>query len=611
MDSRRLFGITIPVLVIFGVATTAFPAEYFVAPHGDDANPGTEEHPFRTLTKAQRAVRGVGGSAPGDIVVNLAAGCYRLSEPLLFTEADSGRRGAKVIYRSKEGPGKARLLGSMPLAGWREHRDGIWKIGLPQGMRFHTLYENGRRAWKARFPNHEHQPDFPTARGRYLVTEDGTPKRYSKTGEKPPEGPGWLRYPADEAIPLPSGQKALLLIFTGGKCDWMRHVYPVKSIDPNTRKLVFRARSLPFGVGRGARFFLEDDLAFLDAPGEFFLDEASSTLYYRPRAPGHPDTLGIAAPRVTRLVQIQGKSRDQCAEHLCFEGLSFEETDGFPKGWWGTGYGRDDGALLWMSNTRKVEVRDCHLNNSGRNGLMMIGHNQENLVSGCHIEHTGVNGVTLCNRFAAPDGQGPTQDRCEHNRVHNCRIHNVGEIHTYAACVNLFNVSHNEIRHCELHDSVRYAVTLRGNTGRQYGPPVWTPMPGTKGNHIHHLRVERCGQDGGDMGALHCANLNNPDGGCVNIFEQITVTDTRAVASVKDHAADGIFLDWPKMSMDQVFRNVQIIRPKGLQLRSHGRDNGASAQTENVSWKGGFREELMDRERIGLTEEFPVEYRRN
>ena len=172
----------------------------------------------------------------------------------------------------------------------------------------------------------------------------------------------------------------------------------------------------------------------------------------------------------------------------------------------------------------------------------------------------------------------------------------------------MFNVSHNEVSHCELHDSVRYAVTLRGNTGEQYGPPVWTAQPGTKGNRMHHLRIYGCGQDGGDMGALHCANLNNPDGDCVNTFEQITVADTRAIPSMKDIGPDGIFLDWPKMAMSQIFRHVHIVRCQGFQIRSNHPENAASAQTENVSWKVGFREELMDYESIGLTDEFPAEY---
>ena len=75
---------------------------------------------------------------------------------------------------------------------------------------------------------------------------------------------------------------------------------------------------------------------------------------------------------------------------------------------------------------------------------MMIGHNTDNLVTGCWIEHMGVNGVTLSNRFAGPDKSSRTEDRCERNRVMNCRIHDVGEIHCYASCVNAFNVSDNE-----------------------------------------------------------------------------------------------------------------------------------------------------------------------
>lgn len=575
--------------------------QFHVSPTGDDGAPGTPEAPFQSLYRAQEAAREAAPGMSADVVVNLAPGDYRLERTLEFTEADSGRNGHRVVYRGAGGLGQARLLGSVPLVGWKEHRDGIWKIDLPEGMVFDTLYENGRRAWKARFPNYEHHADMPTARGRYLVSEDGSPA--SEEGETT----GWLIYRPEDAPPVTSVAKMKMLLFAEGKCDWMRTVRAVKSIDPETRRVTIDGRFW-MGVKAHARFFLEDAPGFLDAPGEFFVDEAEHVLYYKPLADGHPDALGIAAPRLARLIQIQGKSRDQPAENLTLEGLTLGETDGSSMAWWSTQYGRQDGALVWMSNAAGIEVRRCRLARGGRNGLMMIGHNVGNLVTECRIEHMGVNGVTLSNRFSSPGGKIATEDRCEHNRVHDCRIHDVGEIHTYAACVNLFNVSHNEVSHCEMHDSVRYAVTLRGNTGEQYGPPVWVNLPGTKGNHVHHLRIYRCGQDGGDMGALHCANLNNPGGDCVNTFEQITVADTRAIPSMKDIGCDGIFLDWPKMSMDQVFRHVHIIRCQGLPIRSHGPDNGASAQTENVSWKPGFREALMDYDRIGLTDEFPAEF---
>jgi len=593
---------------LLAVATfvSAGPVERYVAPDGADTNPGTVDQPFRTVYRAQEAVRRAVERMDGDIVVNIAPGEYRLDRPLEFTEADSGRNGFRVVYRSDGGPGKARLLGSVPLKGWTEHRDGIWKIDLPDGALFHTLYENGRRVHKARFPDYEYLPQLPTALGRYLATVDGSPKQSDKVHARS-ELPGWLAYRPEDVPPVTTVTKMRIHIFAGGKCDWVREIHPVTSIDPQARRLTFGVE--PYhGVGVGARFFLEDELGLLDVPGEFFVDQTAGKLYYMPLGKGHPDTLAISYPVLSRMIQLKGSSREQCVEQLVLDGLALEESDNAPPlpQWAYTGH--RDAALVWMNNTSRVEIRNCHLKNSGRHGIMMIGHNTENLVTGCWIEHMGVNGVSFCNRFLAPNGTDPTQDRCELNRVHNTWISHVGELHTYAECVTVFNVSNNEVSHCQLDNSVRYAITLRGNTGPQYGPSVLTNHPPTKGNRFHHIRVERCGQDGGDMGALHGANLNIPDGDAINTFEQITVADCRTVSSVKDIGPDGIFLDWPKMCMHQVFRNIHIVRPQGRQLRSHGPDNGASALTENVSWERDFDESLMEYNEIGLRPDFPKEY---
>jgi len=589
-------------LLAVGSLVSATPVELYVALNGADTNPGTIEKPFRTLYRAQEAVRRAVEGMDGNVVVNLAPGEYRLDRTLEFSEVDSGRNGFRVVYRSAAGPGKARVLGSVPLVGWQEYRDGIWKIDVPEAVAFHTLYENGKRAWKARFPNYEHYPDMPTARGRYLVSVEGSP-----TSEKG-ETTGWLVYRAEDRPPVTSPTTMDILLFAEGKCDWMRTLRKVVSIDPDTCRITVAGRFWR-GVKARARFFLENELGFLDAPGEFYLDKPGHTLYYKPMDERHPDTLGIAAPVLGRLLQLKGPSREQCVENLSIEGLMLAETDDSPHvGWWATQYGRNDGALVWMGNTRNIEIRNCHLKNSGRSGIMMIGHNTDNLVTGCWIEHMGVNGVTLSNRLLGPDKTNATEDRCERNRVLNCRIHDVGEIHCYAACANAFNVSDNEVAHCELFNSVRYAVTVRGNTGAQHGPMVWTQHPFCRGNRFHHLRVYRCGQDSGDMGALHGANLNIPDGDAINTFEQITVADCRAIPSMQDIGPDGIFLDWPRMCMHQVFRNVHIVRPQGRQLRSHGPDNGASAQTENVSWEPDFDKSRMEYDAIGLRPDFPKEY---
>jgi len=593
---------TLLTLLMLVVTGSLFSADHFlfVSPKGNDRAQGTQWAPFRTLHRAQEAARELAREMRGNIVVNLAPGDYRLDKTLTFTEADSGRNGFRVIYRSAAGPGKARLLGSVPLTGWKLWRDGIWKIELPPKTVFHTLYENGQRVHKARFPDLERDPEFPTALGRYLVTAGGTPVESAKNLGQSKE-PGWLTYRPEDAPPVVTITKMRIHIFGGGKRDWVRQVLPVASIDPQARRLEIKGTVFG-GVGAGARFFLEDELGFLNAPGEFFVDEEAHTLYYKPLGKAHPDKLGISYPVLNRMIELRGKSREECVENLALDGLALEETDNSPPLALWADAGHRDGALIWLNNTTRIEIRNCHLKNGGRSGITMIGHNTSNLVIGCWIEHMGLNGVSLCNRFSA------TLDRCEHNRIHNTRISYVGELHCYAECVTIFNVSSNEVDHCELDNSVRYAITLRGNTGPQYAPPITTTHPPTKGNWFHHIRVSRCGQDSGDMGALHTAGLNNPGGGSVNTFEQIVVTDTRAIASMKDWPPDGIFIDWPKMSMDQIFRDIQILRSQGKQLRSNGKDNEASAVTENVSWKPGFREDRMDYESIGLTAEFPAEY---
>lgn len=605
---------TFLIRIALGIQTPKA-TDFFVSPTGSDDAPGTAAAPFRTLPRAQRAAREARRQAADrPVAVRLAPGIYRLEKTLDFGPQDSGREGAKVVYRSEAGPGKARVLGSRVLVGWQPHRDGIWRVRVPAGLRFHTLYENGRRVWKARFPNHEFLADFPTARGRYLRSADGCRKLQPGQGKL---GDAWLIYAEQDVPPVLGGPQLRVAIFDCGKCDWMRCIYRVCRIDPQTRRITFAVDESPYGqlanesfrVLGDARYFLEDDLGLLDVPGEFFLDDKASTLYYKPLGKGHPDSLNITAPVVDTLVRVQGAGRETCASHLRFEGLSFEETNDFPRTWWNCDYGRTDAALVWLRNCRRVEIQDCRLVNGGRSGVMFIGHNEENRVEGCEIAHMGVNGVTLSNRFLADDGRSPTADCCRANCVVNCRIHDIGEIHCYASCVNVFNASDNEVGHCELYNSVRYAVTLRGNTNAQFVKPhTFINLPKCKGNRFHHLNIHHCGQDSGDMGAVHAANLNIPGGDAVNTFDQVVVADMRACPSMHDLPPDGIFLDWPSKSMHQVFRNFQVLRVPGKQLRSHKPENGDSAVTDNVSWKPGFRESAMDYARIGLTEGFPAAY---
>src|SRR5205814_5879597 len=97
-------------LLAAGAATLGLPAHaatpvtFFVSPTGSDNNSGTGAgSPFKTLTKAQSAVRAVDKSTSGPITVTLAGGVYRLSSTLTFTAVDSGGAAGNIWWTAASG----------------------------------------------------------------------------------------------------------------------------------------------------------------------------------------------------------------------------------------------------------------------------------------------------------------------------------------------------------------------------------------------------------------------------------------------------------------------------------------------------------------------------
>ena len=90
---------------------TAMP-DIYVAPNGDDANPGTPDKPLATLEGARIKVRQFKAANPGKpVIVEFATGTYRFDKTVSFTKEDSGSDGAPVVYRGVYG-GETRFTGS-------------------------------------------------------------------------------------------------------------------------------------------------------------------------------------------------------------------------------------------------------------------------------------------------------------------------------------------------------------------------------------------------------------------------------------------------------------------------------------------------------------------
>jgi len=296
----------------------AIQGDVFVSPSGDDADPGTQSAPVKTLQRAQALVRGLNGNQSADVTVVLADGFYRLSSPLTLGAADSGTNGHNVIWTADTGA-RPVLAGSAQITDWSRMSASspIWVAQAPAGLRTRQLYVNGTRATRA----HGARPNDLTGRNSTGYSGGG-----STLG-------GWRN---------PSGAKPHLeFVYRGGLGAWTEPRCPVASISGAAVTMAQPCwenstnRACCFADGRAYNLVgrqgiteqptdVENAFQFLSAstPGQWFLDEGDSKLYYVPRSGETMSTADVEAPALQKLVDGNGTASAP-VHNIVFNGIQF------------------------------------------------------------------------------------------------------------------------------------------------------------------------------------------------------------------------------------------------------------------------------------------------
>lgn len=305
---------------------------YFVSPKGSDNNPGNKERPFKTLEKAKTVVRSNPKTEP--TTVYLRAGTYRLSQPLTFTEEDSGQPGAKVRWQNypEDKAGTAILSGGRTLTGWKKNKDGTYQANA-QGLNFRQLYINGKRMIRARTPN---EGNYFRVKADPSVPQNSPRAVYSSYNVK--EKQIGLSCSDLKGIPIGSEQVTQhpwtqsRLRLENYKCINKASDFAWASYRQPERNILFDK------VGdathyNGQPYHWEGSKVFLDSPGEWFLDKSKNIVYYRP-FPGEKITQA-QVPVLETLLEVKGSNVDYGGSNpggtnpihdLEFVGLVFQDT---------------------------------------------------------------------------------------------------------------------------------------------------------------------------------------------------------------------------------------------------------------------------------------------
>lgn len=315
----------LPVTADQSRASAAVQETYYVAPEGNDANPGTITAPFKTLPRARDAVRAVNANMSGDIHVHLRGGNYQIAGTVDFTPSDSGTNGYRVIYSAYQNETPV-LSGGVLVTGWTQHGGNIWKAPLNRSNKLRALYVNDKRAFMA-----AKTINSQGCYGTYSINAGQAPWALESGSQCDGAKYGLTDLPAISRNPDD--------IEVETATTWQTAIAGVRQVttssDGASRVALFQQPGAAIAQGAfngnfqsgGSHKFM-NAYEFLDAPGEFYFDKSSQTVYYYKADSENVATATVYAPNnVPTLLRVSGTSTTNHARNITFSGITVQHSD--------------------------------------------------------------------------------------------------------------------------------------------------------------------------------------------------------------------------------------------------------------------------------------------
>jgi hypothetical protein len=500
----------------FSGAAAATQATYYVSPSGSDANAGTLAAPFRTIKKACDMVQTIHTNMTGDIVVCLRCGTYAIDSTISIGTSCSGTNGYTVKFMNYTGETPV-ISGGQAITGWTLY-DAAKNIYQATGVSFdfRQLYVNGVKAVRARTPNllSGNKPNF-----WQLTGVDGTAKNVQVESSKVSNWNNFKR--VEMQLILCWGDNTLRLdsYSVSGSTAYLKIQSPEQDI-------VFQRPNPGFGFCPQRRYFFENAYEFLDTAGEWYLNQSTSTLYYKPRAGETMATATVIAPKVDTLLKIRGASTTDQAHNISFSGIYFLYANylrpsnlGFLDAQTGqynvAAYSNNQqyvgrpAAGVYVACANHIRFERCVFARMGATGLDLNYGTHDDMIIGNVFTDIAGNGVSVAKftqdttvEYHVAYTPSDTNERCVHDTIRDNYIYNV-TTEMYGGCgiacgyPRMINIVHNEVCYTSYTAiSVGYGWTSTVN-----------PMSNNHidSNDIHHFALML-----GDAGGIYTLSNQQP-----------------------------------------------------------------------------------------------------
>ncbi|MHC5068286.1 MAG: chitobiase/beta-hexosaminidase C-terminal domain-containing protein, partial [Planctomycetota bacterium] len=278
--------------------------------------------------------------------------------------------------------------------------------------------------------------------------------------------------------------------------NWGNMQYRIASFDATSGRMIFneggqqiqRKQGIQANRHGNSPFFVENIFEELDAPGEWFLDQASHTLYLLPPAGCDLSTATIEGTTSAEVIRCLGTG-EAAVDDITISGLAFSRT--------ATTYlddyynvTRSDwaiqrSAVIYARHAHNVTIDDCAFEHVGGNAIYFDGHNRNHQVRACHFQYVGESAVVAVGRPEALrlyldwDSQelhgqawvdqatgmsmeaGPASDDYPADcLIQDCIMHDLGTWGKQVAGVFIATAARIHVDHCTVYDVPRAGICI-------------------------------------------------------------------------------------------------------------------------------------------------------
>ena len=460
--------IALLLAITLSIVTPVAADNIYVSSTGNDQSAGTKTSPLASLTAARNKARSMAGKTA--VTVHVADGVYYLPETLVFKPQDSGTAESTIIYQA-ENEGQAVLSGGSRLAlKWEPWRDGIFQAKTPAGLKIDQLFVDGQNQRMARYPNYDATRKSDAYQG---FAADAFSKKRAARWADPKGG----------------------FIHAMHRSRWGGYHYLITGKDSKGEVTYAGGWQNNRKSGMHKKFrMVENIFEELDAPGEWYHNAKTATLYYKPAADVDLDSATVEVVRLRHLVEFQGDAKNP-VKHISLKGFTVRHAsrtfmdckEQLLRSDWAIYRG---GAFM-LTGTEDVSILDCEFDQVGGNAIFCNNYNRRPLIKGCHIHDIGASGVCFIgdpnavrnplfeyrekNDLAKIDRTpGPKTDNYPSlGVVEDCLIHGIGRVERQPAGVTMDMASEITVRDCSVYDCARSGINI--------GDGCW-------GGHL----IERC-----------------------------------------------------------------------------------------------------------------------